>query len=191
MRRDMITPIQSSFFSCEKDTELILKKLFIDNKKHSETLKRLLLLGVSDCLDETNEKYKSIIDNTSLSEMIEKEYINFTSKVGFAEHEEEKAYIEMSFDGFVDNFTNPEYRDSNIIFNIFCPKSIWRLDNYKLRVLAIVGYIDGLLNGSRLTGIGRLEFQSCSKIAYDENLSGYSLIFRAIHGNDDNIPPRG
>ena len=191
MKRDLVSTPQSSFFSCEKDMELILKKLFIDNRKHADTLKRLLVIGMPDCLDFSNSKYQTIIDNTSLSELIEKEYILFTPKVHFKEHEEERAYIVMEFNDFSDNFTNPCYRDNTICFHIWCPKSWWRLDEYKLRVLTIAGYLDGILNGAKLTGIGRLEFSNCYKDAADENLCCYVINFKTIHGNDDKIPPRG
>ena len=43
MRKDLVLPsLQSSFLSCEKDTELILRKLFIESQPHSDILKRLL-----------------------------------------------------------------------------------------------------------------------------------------------------
>jgi hypothetical protein len=46
MKRDTILtkPITSSFLSCEKDTELILRKLFVENKPYSNILKRLLVI---------------------------------------------------------------------------------------------------------------------------------------------------
>ena len=47
--------IKSTFLSCEKDTEAILKKLFIDSKPYSDMLKRLLIINTKDCLfDMTN-----------------------------------------------------------------------------------------------------------------------------------------
>ena len=54
-----------------------------------------------------------------------------------------------------------------------------------LRPLKIAGYIDGILNNSRLSGIGKLEFIGCSELVLDENLSGYTLTYRAVHGTDD------
>ena len=35
-------PFQSSFLSCEKDTEIILRKLFVESRPYSDDLKRLL-----------------------------------------------------------------------------------------------------------------------------------------------------
>ena len=54
MRRDTrITSSQfsSSFLSCEKDIEEILRKLFISSRPYSDKLKRLLLINTKDCLD--------------------------------------------------------------------------------------------------------------------------------------------
>ena len=61
---------KNSFLSCEKDTELILKKLFIDTRPYSDELKRLLLINTKDCLDDrTNPVYKEKIENTSLADL--------------------------------------------------------------------------------------------------------------------------
>ena len=38
------TDFKSSFLSCEKDQEIILRKLFIENRPHSDQLKRLLII---------------------------------------------------------------------------------------------------------------------------------------------------
>ena len=40
-----IGPIKSSFLSCEKDLETIVRKLFIESKPYNETLKRLLIFA--------------------------------------------------------------------------------------------------------------------------------------------------
>jgi hypothetical protein len=46
MKRDVIMtgPINSSFLSCEKDTEIILRKLFVESRPFSDDLKRLLIV---------------------------------------------------------------------------------------------------------------------------------------------------
>ena len=53
MKRDVILnkPITSSFLSCENDTELILKKLFVESRPYSDILKRLLVVQNRDALD--------------------------------------------------------------------------------------------------------------------------------------------
>jgi len=73
MRKDLILnkTVYSSFLSLDKDIEKILELLFITSKPYSDILKRLLIINNNDCLDTTNENYKKIIDNYSLSKMIE------------------------------------------------------------------------------------------------------------------------
>ena len=53
MRRDTRTTMScnSSFLSCEKDTETILRRLFVESYPYSDTLKRLLVINTKDCLD--------------------------------------------------------------------------------------------------------------------------------------------
>ena len=46
MKRDVVLtqPIRSSFLSCEKDAEIILRKLFVESRPYSDVLKRLLVV---------------------------------------------------------------------------------------------------------------------------------------------------
>ena len=62
------------------------------------------------------------------------------------------------------------------------------MDDFQIRPLKIAGYIDGILNNSKLTGIGELNFIGCNELVLDEVLSGYTLSYRAVHGSDDRIP---
>ena len=59
-----------------------------------------------------------------------------------------------------------------------------------MRPLKIAGYIDGILNNNKLTGIGEFNFLGCNELILNENLSGYTLSYRAIHGTDDKIAPK-
>ena len=43
--------LKSSFLSCEKDTDTILRKLLVESKPFSDMLKRLLVISTKDCLD--------------------------------------------------------------------------------------------------------------------------------------------
>lgn len=194
MKRDTrITSNQfsSSFLSCEKDMEEILKKLFISSKPYSDRLKRLLLINSKDCLDnEESSVIKQKLNEMTLAKMRQSGYIKLEPKLRFNEHEEVKAYIIMTCDNFVPNATNPYYRDCNVTFDIICHTDYWDLGNYRIRPLQIAGYIDGILDGARLSGIGRFEFLGCSQLILNEELSGYTLMYRAVHGNDDKLPPQ-
>lgn len=59
------------------------------------------------------------------------------------------------------------------------------MDNYQIRPIKIIGYIDGILNRTKLTGIGTLNYIGCNELILDENLSGYTLSYRAIHSSED------
>lgn len=177
----------SSFLSCEKDLEAILKKLFITSRPYSDLLKRLLVINNKDCLDTGNAAYADIIANTDLSDLIEQGYIKTAPKLEFGEHEEIKSYIIVEFNNFMPNSNNPQFRDSVIDFNIICNTDSWDLGDFQIRPIKIMGYIDGLLNGAKLTGIGTLEFMGANEVVLDQNISGYLLRYAAIHGSDDKI----
>ena len=186
MKRDLVNlNLKSSFQSVEKDIELILKKLFIENKPLSDELKKLLIINTKDCLDEVNaSKYKILIDNMKLKDLREEGYIRLEPKLKFGEHEEVKSYLILSLDNFTPNETNPEFRDCTVSFDIICHTDYWDIGNYRLRPIKIAGIIDGILNGSKLTGIGEFLFMGCNELILNEELSGYTLMFRAIHQTD-------
>ena len=190
MKRDLIRtrPITSSFLSCEKDVETILRKLFVENYPYSDLLKRLLVINTKDCLDESNPRYKEIVKNITMEKLWKDGYVRLEPKMRLPEHEEIKSYIVITFDNFTPNNNNPEFRDCVVHFDIISHMDYWNIGNYRVRPLRIAGYIDGLLNRCRLSGIGTFQFLGCNEIMLDENLAGYSLSFAAIHGSDDQIP---
>lgn len=181
-------PLQSSFLSCEKDAELILEKLFVQNRAKGEELKRLLVINTSDCLDMDNKKYSEIVNNMSIHDLKQQEYIKIVPKMNFLEHEEVKSRIILSFDNFTPNASNPQFRDCVVHFDIICHTDYWDLGGFQLRPLKIAGYIDGLLDNCHLTGIGTFQFMGCNEMILDENLSGYNMTYYAVHGSDDLIP---
>lgn len=188
MHVNLIRELDSSFLSCEKDTETILKKLFVEDRKHSEELIRLLTINTEDCLDNKESKvYQEQIKKASLKYLKENGYVRLAPKLIFPEHEEVKSYIIISFDNFTPNRTNPQFRDCIIHIDVICHTDCWDIGDFRIRPLKICGYIDGLLNESRLSGIGKLHFLGANQLILDENLSGYSLMFEAVHGSDDEI----
>ena len=100
--------IKSSFLSCEKDFETIMRKLFVESRPFSDILKRLLIIETKDCLDNLDSQiYKDKIDSISVKDLIDKEYIRLSPIVKLPEHEEVKSYIIIGFDNFVTNSENP------------------------------------------------------------------------------------
>lgn len=193
MRRDtrMTKPLESSFLSCEKDTETILRKLFVESQPYSDILKRLLVISTKDCLDNTESiVIQEVLKQMNLAKLRQEGYIKLEPKIRMPEHEEIKAYIIISFDNFVPNATNTFYRDCTITFDIICHTDYWDIGNYRLRPLKIAGYIDGILNNAKLSGIGTFQFMGSNQLVLNEDLSGYTLMYRAVHGNDDRIQPQ-
>lgn len=178
----MSKPPVSSFLSCEKDTETILKKLFIEARPYSDILKRLLVIQNKDCMDKLYD-----VSEYSLARLREDGYIILEPRLEFEEHEKVKSYIVINFDNFIPN-SNPEFRDCQVNFHIVCHSEYWDIGNYRMRPLKIAGYIDGILNNSRLSGIGTFQFIGCSALVLNDVLSGYTLSYWAVHGSDDQIP---
>lgn len=181
-----IGDFQSSFLSCEKDAEAIVKKLFFDSRPYSDYLKRLLLINTKDCIDDmTNPVYLNKLKEYSVAKLREDKYIYLEPKIRFEENEDVKSYLVITFDNFTPNPSNPYYRDCTVMIDIICHTDYWDIGNYRLRPLRIAGYIDGILNGTKMSGIGKLEFAGCNELVLSENLSGYCLMYTATHGVDD------
>ena len=191
MKRDVYTnKFDSSFLSFEKDIETILRKLFVESHPYSDILKRLLVINTKDCLDnEDSPAIKEKLEGMTLAKLRQEGYIKLEPKIAMPEHEEVKAYIIMSCDNFSPNKTNnPYYRDCTINFDIICHLDYWDLGNYRIRPLKIAGFIDGILNEAKLSGIGTFNFLGCNELVLNEDLAGYTLSYRAVHGNDDRLP---
>lgn len=202
MRKDliMLKPIYSSFLTCDRDMELILKALFISSRPYSDYLKRLLVINNRDCLDTTNSDYQTVVEKMSLGDLMDKGYIRQNPKITRGTHEEIKSYIIVSLDNFSPNAKNPLYRDYNINFDVVCYNDAWVLNDYKIRPLLICGYIDGILNSltnnnkkamqthqaqMQLTGIGEYKFLGCNEVVLNEDLSMYTLSYRGVHSSED------
>lgn len=179
-------PIKSSFLSCEKDTETILRRLFIESRPHSEELIRLLCINTPDCLNnQTSEVYKKTVQNMTLKKLRDEQYIRTNPKLIFKDHEEVKSYIGILMDNFAANPTNPQFRNCIIHIDVMCHTDSWDLEDYQTRPLKIAGYIDGILNNSKLSGIGTLNFLGCTQFTVDSHLAGYTLLYQAVHGGED------
>ena len=185
MQRNALPPIQSSFLSCEKDTELILNRLFVDGQQYSKWLKRLLIINTKDCLNQNIRKYDDIVDNYSVADLIEKQYIRTTPRLEFNEHEDVQSYILLSYDNFTTNPANNQFRDCMINFDIICHTKQWDLDDLRVRPLMIAGYIDGILNLGKLSGVGETIFLGCNELILDQNLAGYTVSYQVVHFTED------
>lgn len=165
---------QTSFLSVEKDMETIVTEIF-----KNERIKKLLYHTSKEALsmpELTDEQTASLFTNNVKivpKITVDKDVLN---------------YIIVSFDNFTGNATNPEFRDNIISFDIVCHFDQWHLGNFKLRPYRIAAELDGMLNGKHLSGIGTLEFLGCNQIILNDEFGGLSLMFLAIHGEDDKVP---
>lgn len=188
MKRDVIAPpLESSFLSCERDTETILKKLFIESRQHSKTLKRLLIISNKDCIANTSNTDYVKADQMSLKQLIDEGYVILSPIDRQEEHAPLKAAIVLSFSNFLPNQTNPEFRDCTVNIDVVCNLDCWELLDYQQRPFKILGYIDGILNNARLSGIGKLQFIGCNGPEFAGDIGMYSMMYRAVHGSDDRL----
>lgn len=184
-RNALLEPIQSSFLSCEKDVEIILNRLFVESGKYSNWLKRLLIINTPDCLDPKITKYDDIVNKYSVKDLLTKDYIRQTPRLEFNEHEDVQSYILLSFDNFTTNSANNRFRDCMVNFDIICHTKQWQMENFRVRPLMIAGYIDGILNLKKLSGVGKFLFLGCNEIILDSNMAGYTLSYEAVHFTED------
>lgn len=185
MRAGKMNRGESYLLSCEKDLCGIVEKLFVTGK-NKEELTRLLVINTPDCLDNTtNSAYLEKIKEMTPKKMRDEKYICFEPRVTMAENEEIKSRLIISFDKFYPNPTNPYYMDAGIVIDILCHHETWDIGNYRLRPIKIAGYVNNILNNTRLSGLGTLTFNGMSELILNENLSGYTLFYSATHGADD------
>lgn len=179
---------KSSFLSAEKDQQLIWRKLFVENRPYSDYLKRLLVVNTEDCLDESKQQYRDVLKDYSLKKLREDGYLRVVPKLSFGEHEEVKSYIILEFDDYTPS-DNPQFRNCVISFTIISHLDYWEMDDYKLRPHQIAGYIDGILDGTKLSGIGELRFLGASQVVLNEYLGGVLLRYVATHEKQEDQNP--
>ena len=163
---------KSSFLSVEKDMELISNMIFKNTR-----LQRLLYYTRPDALDQPNLNDDQQLELFQKNiKIVPKLYIDGSVL----------NYIIISFDNFTPNTSNPEFRDNIISFDSLCHFDQWqRKDSFQLRPYRIAAEIDTMLNGQRLTGIGKLNFLGANQLILNDEFAGISLMYSAIHGEED------
>jgi hypothetical protein len=164
---------KSSFLSLEKDYELIVQRMLLN-----ENLKKLLYYTDENCLDNAN-----LTQEQSYS-LINKQ-IKIVPKIPV--DKEQTIYIVLTMDNFSPNGENDYYRDNTVSIDIICNYDVWNLGDFRLRPWKIAGEIDRMLNKQHFTGIGELRFISADLLLLADDFGGVSLSYSAIHGNDDKL----
>ena len=170
MKIDGVKIPKSSFLSMEKDMNLIINKMF-----KNERLKRLLYYNSKDALSRPNlteDQTLELIGNNI--KIVPKLYVDGSVL----------NYIVINFDNFTTS-SNPEFRDNFIEFDIICHFDQWQLQDFALRPYKIAAEIDSMFNGKHLTGIGELEFIAANQVVLTDEFAGLCLMYRAVHGEED------
>ena len=170
MKKETYTYPHSSFLSIEKDMNIIINKIF-----ENDRLKKLLYYNTKDCLNKpklTEEQTLSLINKQI--KMVPKLYVDKSVL----------NYIIISFDNFTQS-ANPEFRDNIIEFDIICHFDQWQMNDFKLRPYRIAAEIDMLFNNQKMTGIGELQFLGANQIILTDEFAGLCLMYQAVHGEED------
>lgn len=170
MKIDGVKIPKSSFLSMEKDTNLIINKMF-----KNERLKRLLYYTSKDALNRPNlneDQSLELIQNNI--KIIPKLYVDGSVL----------NYVIINFDKFIPS-ENPEFRDNTIEFDIICHFDQWQLQDFALRPYKIAAEIDSMFNNTHLTGIGELQFVGATQIILTDEFAGLCLLYEATHGEED------
>lgn len=170
MKIDGLKLPKSSFLSMEKDMNLIVNKMF-----KNERLKRLLYYTDKNALNRPNlteDQALELINNNI--KIVPKMYVDGSVL----------NYIIINFKNFTPS-ENPEFRDNIIEFDIICHFDQWQLQDFALRPYKIAAEIDSMFNNTHLTGIGTLQFIGATQTVLTDEFAGVCLLYEATHGGED------
>ena len=161
---------KSSFLSIDKDIDIITNRILKNDR-----LQKLLFYTTPDALTKPKLSDNEVVGLFERNiKTVPKLYIDGSVL----------NYIILNFDNFTPS-ENPEFRDNLISFDIICHFDQWKLRGSELRPYRIAAEIDTMLNNSRLTGIGKLQFVGCKQLLLNEEFAGLSLVYAATHGEED------
>lgn len=172
MKIDNVKNPESAFLAQEKDMRII-----VDRMAANQRLRKLLYYTTPDALrlpEVSDQNFVKMFGKNirNLPKLyIDKDVLN---------------YIVISFDNFVPNGDNPEFRDNTIEFDIVCHYDQWQLaDSFQLRPYRIAAELDSMLDKKHLTGIGQLNFVGAQQIILTDEFAGLCLLYDTIHGGED------
>lgn len=161
----MEQPTQRRFSVMGTNTFKIANKIM-----QNQTICRLLKYQVRDPLN--TEKYP----NVNGAELINKQIL-IIPKV-FDDSNEKMSYVAAIFNDYTVNQLNTEFKTTTIRFDIACPYEEWLLDEQTLRPYLIMQEIDTEFNGSKMAGIGTLQFWRADPLVLSPWIGGYSMRYR-------------
>ena len=171
MKREVYTYPRSAFLSIDKDMGLIVEMMLKNN-----SLKKMLYDTTPDCMNKPKLTEKQSLELFGKN-------IRIVPKLQV--DGEVMNYIIISFDNFTPNYSNPEYRDNIIEFDIICHFDQWHMKDFELRPYKIAAEIDSMFNDQHLTGIGRLNFLGGKQMILTDEYAGLCLMYQVVHGDED------
>lgn len=171
MKIDTYQPNNSAFLSINKDMKIIVDEIF-----KNQTLQKLLYYTTKDAYERpklTPEQSLDLYGKNILT--VPKMYVD----------NDVKNYIFIAFDNFVENNTNPQFKDHLIEIDIACHYDQWQLTGFDLRPYRIAAEIDWCLNNKRLSGIGELKFLGCTETVYNSEFGGLCMLYTVTHSTED------
>lgn len=166
-RVDFSQAKRSSFSSAGKDLYTITQSIL-----GNQRLLKLLYYSTPNALKEkdlTDEQKTSLINKS----------IRVVPQIPIPE--EAQSHIIISFDNFMTNANNPEFRDNIVTFDVLCPTEDWVMDDYMLRPYKIMHEIDSMFNKSKLNGIGKVDFISTNSLVLSRDLAGFTMAYGVIN----------
>ena len=171
MKIEKYTYPKSSFLSTEKDMNII-----VDMIMKNDRLKKMLYYTTKDCMSKPKLTEDETLDLFGKQIKIVPKLTVDGSVLN---------YVIISFDNFLSNRTNPEFRDNIVEFDIICHFDQWHMKDFELRPYKIAAEIDSMFNDKHLTGIGKLEFLGANQMILTDEFAGVCLMYQAIHGEED------
>lgn len=168
MKINTYTFPHSTFLAVDKDFELIIGALL-----KNERLKKLLYYDVPNALDQPNVPQDKVLDMFG-------NQIKIVPKISV--DPKNWCYLNILFDTFQPNPSNPAFRDNKIQFDIVCHFNQWNLGNFQLRPYKIAAELDTMFNNKRLTGIGKTQFFGANRIVLNNEFAGLSVKYWVTHG---------
>lgn len=161
---------ENSFLAIPKDWQKIVEKILDNNK-----FLKLLYYKTKDALrlpELTEEEKESLINKNILSHP----YIPTEDEV--------ENYVQILFDNFTQNKTNPQYVDNMIVVTLLCHKDTWILENWNLRLYAMANEVMNMLSNKKLTGIGTVQFISASAFVPNSTTYGLTMTFMVVNSTN-------
>lgn len=94
--------------------------------------------------------------------------------------ETDQSIISLQITGGTINKANDEFRDIEIVVEIFCPFKTWFIEDTNLRPFAIMGELQSALRDKKVNGLGKIVGGDFELEFLTEELAAYKMIFNVV-----------